>query len=663
MSRHIDKEALVAAIKQSQELSDEQKSDIIELIRSQKKYGLVWEDSKEDVIEVLKTKIPILCEVGEKRVVNDKEEKQHPNQILIESENLQALVALTYTHAGMIDVIYVDPPYNTGATTWRYNNDYVDKDDLYRHSKWLSMMWHRLIIARQLLNKENSALIITIDEVECANLSCMLEELFPNAKIQMVTSVICPGGRGKKAGEDLSNTEEFIFFVRIGACTILPEVKEVSSMPLGWRSLIRGTLANGRGKHGIGSCGPNQFYPIYVDNNTKTIVKIGKPLPENVSRHTAPAMDGCTAVFPIRPDGTEMNWGCVPEEAEYRLANGYLRVSGYSPNKPQPYVIQYLTKGVIRDIEDGKAIITGMNKDGYVEGYYPEGKPTMPTTVWNRPTHNATQYGTNLLTSILGTQKFDYPKSMNAVMDCIRFVAGNNKNAIILDFFAGSGTTMHATMQLNAEDGGHRQCILVTNNENNICEEVTYERNKRVIGGYTTPRGEYVEGLKKNNLRYYKVELTDREQNHQHNKELVKGLKDLLCIKENIYQEVNAFGSLSLVGKEQMLRCFIDGERQMLMVYDSRVIPYLVKEIERMTQKTKIYLFADGAYPYTEDFRTVLDKVDLVPLPYAYQRAIKYALPDADPAWKDDADLTEEEQNTLMEEAIEAENNETKKEG
>ncbi len=235
------------------------------------------------------------------------------------------------------------------------------------------------------------------------------------------------------------------------------------------------------------------------------------------------------------------------------------------------------------------------------------------------------------------------------------------KDGIVLDFFAGSGTTLHATMQLNAEDGGHRQCVLVTNNENSICEEVTYERNKRVILGYTTPKGEQVAGLTKNNLRYYKLELVERINNHQQNRELMRGLKDMLCIKDNIYQEVKQFGALSLKGKESMLRCFAEGEQQMLMVYDSRVIPYLVKEILQMPKaetQIKIYLFADGAYPYTEDFTAIMDKVQLIPMPYAYLRAIKYSLPEANPSWAENANLTEDEQQEMMAEAIEAENNE-----
>ena len=236
------------------------------------------------------------------------------------------------------------------------------------------------------------------------------------------------------------------------------------------------------------------------------------------------------------------------------------------------------------------------------------------------------------------------------------------KNGKILDIFAGSGTTLEATMLMN-EDGGNRQCVLVTNNENNICEEVTFERNKRVIEGYTTSKSEKVEGLTNNNLRYYKIDFKERKQSHQSNRELFHEMKDLLCIKEDIYQEQLQFGSLPLKGKERMIRYFAENGREMLMVYDTRVIPFIVKEIEKMSEKEqplKIYIFADGAYPYTDDFATVIDKVSLVPMPYAFYRGIKDSLPAVEPKKDDNTELTDEEQKQMMAEAIEAENNEKK---
>ena len=657
MSRHIYKEALVTAIKQLQELSDEQKSDIIGLIRTEKSYGLVWEDSKEEAYEILKTKVPILREVSNKTIHNDSKDEQYPNHILIEGENLQTLVALTYTHAGMIDVIYIDPPYNTGARDWKYNNDYVDSIDGYRHSKWLSMMKHRLQLAKQLLRNDESVLIVTIDEKEYLHLGCMLEEMFVGQRIQMVSVNIHPGGVARD--KEFARSDEYYFFVYIGEAgphtleldkSWLYGIETTSRDKVHWRGLLRSGSNDSR-RHS-----PGCFYPIFVAEDGKRIVEVGEALPIEQPKEEILCPEGVKVVFPIHANGDEGCWQCSPNVLREIIKKGYVKLGGFTKRGMS---INYLAKGEQNKVEKGLFEIIGRNEDGSLILNDDDYKARfIPTTQWNVKLHDALRNGTGLLNNILGPKVFPYPKSLYAVSDSLKFFIDNKPNSIILDFFAGSGTTMHATMQLNAEDGGHRQCILVTNNENNICEEVTYERNKRVIEGYTTPKGEQVEGLKKNNLRYYKVELTDREQNHQQNKELVKGLKDLLCIKENIYQEVDTFGSLSLTGKEQMLRCFVEGERQMLMVYDSIVIPYLVKEIERMTQKTKIYLFADGAYPYTEDFRTVLDKIDLVPLPYAYQRAIKYALPDADPAWKDNADLTEEELQTMMAEAIEAENNE-----
>lgn len=240
------------------------------------------------------------------------------------------------------------------------------------------------------------------------------------------------------------------------------------------------------------------------------------------------------------------------------------------------------------------------------------------------------------------------------------FIA-NNPNALILDFFAGSGTTMHATMMLNQEDGGHRTCYLVTNNENNICEEVTYERNKRVIQGYTTPKGVQVEGLKGNTLRYFRTELLDRALTHQNKKALFSSLVDTLRIKENCFTEQSTFGSVSLEGKDRFLRYFAEGDRKLLVVFDSKIIPLLVKEIEAMPledNSLKLYIFSDGSYPYTAEFEPVIDKIDLVAMPNAIISALKYVLPSQTDAVVDENTLTPDELAAELQAATEAENHE-----
>lgn len=386
---------------------------------------------------------------------------------LIEADNYHALQLLEYLYAGKVDCIYIDPPYNTRAKDWKYNNDYVDPNDSYRHSKWLAMMQKRLALAKRLMNPASSVLIVTIDEKEYLHLGCLLEEMFEEAKIQMISSVINPAGAGKK---EFARTDEYIFFVRLGSASVLPESREVENVPVIWDTLRRSSLANARGKHGKGACGPNQFYPIYVNDLTGKIEHIGDPIAEDVDRHSVPTIAGCTAVFPVRPDGTEMNWGIKPDEAEARLRSGYLRAGAYKPNEPQQYVISYLTGGIISDIEAGIAIAEGYNEDGTIIAYYPTGKDKMPTTNWNRSTHDAQRYGTNILSKFIGS-RFQYPKSVYAVKDALSYFVKENSNALIVDFFAGSGTTLHAVNLMNAEDGGQRRCILVTNNEVSADEE------------------------------------------------------------------------------------------------------------------------------------------------------------------------------------------------
>lgn len=389
---------------------------------------------------------------------------------LIEADNYHALQLLEYLYAGKVDCIYIDPPYNTGAKDWKYNNDYVDGTDEYRHSKWLSFMQKRLEIAKRLLNPNDSVLIVTIDEKEYLHLGCLLEEVFPEAGMQMISSVINPAGAGRQ--NEFSRTDEYIFVLRFGNASVMPESRDMENVPVIWDTLRRSDLASRRGTT---KGGTSQFYPIYVNDKTHRIEKIGEPISADMPIEDVPSIPGCTTVFPIRDNGIEMNWGLRPEQVRARLEKGYIRVGKYTPNKPQKYVISYVTGGNIKDIENGIAVVSGYENDGSVIAYYPKGRDKMPTTNWNRPSHDAQRYGTDILKKILHDKRFSFPKSLYAVRDILSFFITNKRNALIIDFFAGSGTTLHAVNLLNVEDGGQRRCIMVTNNEISADERKSFE--------------------------------------------------------------------------------------------------------------------------------------------------------------------------------------------
>lgn len=378
---------------------------------------------------------------------------------LIEADNYHALQLLEYLYAGKVDCIYIDPPYNTGAKDWKYNNDYVDGADAYRHSKWLSFMQRRLQLAKKLLNPAESVLIVTIDEKEYLHLGCLLEEMFPEANIQMISSTISRKGAARM--NSFTRVNEFIYFVMLGDYVLEP-LDDADYAKKGetihWQSFRRSSAAN------IRTSRPFQFYPIYVDIESRKIIKIGDAIPHEMDRFSVEQLENCVAVFPVRDDGTEMMWGITPEECRVRAAKGYIKAAKYTPNKPQQFVMQYLMSGTIKDINDGKITVTGYASDGSVEAENSETRNIMPKSQWSFDTHDARDYGSKILKTMLG-DRFDFPKSLYAVHDCLNYFEKRKPNALIIDFFAGSGTTMHAVNLLNAEDGGHRRCIMVTNNE------------------------------------------------------------------------------------------------------------------------------------------------------------------------------------------------------
>lgn len=378
-----------------------------------------------------------------------------PYHVVINGENHHALQALRFTHAGKVDCIYIDPPYNSGARDWKYNNDYVDDSDAYRHSKWLAFMERRLKLAKELLNPEDSVLIVTIDEKEYLRLGLLLEQTFPGSRIQMVSITISP--RSTARANEFSRVDEYAFFVFVGQVE-LAAAQSGSGGEVRWQYLRRDQRGSARSDGR-----PNQFFPIYVNDATGRIEALGEALPIGVPRSTVPVREGCTTVFPIRADGSERVWGLTPTTLRRRISEGLVRVTP-GTSEHQKYAISYLP-GADEKLRSGLYTVAGQRPDGSKIVVFAKGRTGRPTTAWRETSHDAGAYGTSLLRDLIGARSFPFPKSLYAVEDTLRFFVKEKRNAVVLDFFAGSGTTAHAVMRLNRQDGGRRQAILVTNNE------------------------------------------------------------------------------------------------------------------------------------------------------------------------------------------------------
>lgn len=456
---------------------------------------------------------PGLVQTGE--VINS-DDPQAPFHTVINSENLHALSMLTYTHRQKVDCIYIDPPYNTGAKDWKYNNDYVDGEDAYRHSKWLSFMEKRLELARELLNPEDSVLIVTIDEKEYLRLGMLLEQTFPEARIQMVSSVINPMGSGRFG--TFSRVEEYVFIVLLGASTVQKGPDDMLSQdsenaaktkprPVRWTPLHRD------GSNWRRTDRPNSFFPLFVDPNTRKIVDYGPALREEQPISDVPDRPGLLTVWPMK-GSEEARWQISGTEMLKIQDEGFLRVGrSVEGNAPS---ISYLSRGVREKVADGLIDDFGRDEFGVRKLYYGLNHFKQPRSVWNRKSHSARDYGTAILSDLLPGGKFPYPKSLYAVEDALRFFVKDKPNATILDFFSGSGTTAHAVVRLNKQDGGRRRSISITNNEVSfeeakklteegfrpgdpewerlgICDYVTKPRIKAAITG-KTPDGAPIKG-------------------------------------------------------------------------------------------------------------------------------------------------------------------------
>lgn len=467
----------------------------------------------EDLVVVAEFRDPIypgLVSTGKVERGGDK-----PFHTVINAENFHALQTLLFTHRGKVDCIYIDPPYNTGARDWKYNNDYVEGDDLYRHSKWLAFMERRLLLAKELLNPDDSVLIVAIDENEGHRLGLLLEQVFPESFVQTVTDVINPSGA---SGLGFSRVEEYLLFVWIGSSmpartpdNLLTDVEARDGRVRGglsWESFLRSGVGNTRAAR------PNLCYPVLIDLSTQRIVGAGQPLegPEDARPDT---VDGYAAAWPVRNDGSLGMWRRDRAGLLDLLTKGYVFVSGRDDRR-NTWSMKYLLQGTIAQIESGEIEVSRSGDAGEVIAISESLRLRTGKTVWNRPSHNAGKHGTDLLGAMLPGRRFPFPKSLYAVEDAIRYAVATRPRAVVLDFFAGSGTTAHAVMRLNKQDGGQRTSISVTNNEvsadeqarlqrqrlrpgdpgweqNGICEYVTKPRIDAAITG-VTPDGRPIRG-------------------------------------------------------------------------------------------------------------------------------------------------------------------------
>jgi len=535
----------------------------IEQLRKQKKYGLVWEDKPEKVVEECKNELPVLVEIKDKQIISD---VNKPINLLIEGDNFHALSVLNYTHKSKIDIIYIDPPYNTGAKDWKYNNDYVDGNDLFRHSKWISMMNNRLQIAKRLLRKDG-VLICAIDDNEQAHLGVLLEEIFHGFEIHCITIIHNPGG---VQGKNFSYSHEYAYFV-------FPKgLKKIGLQNREHNPDIRPLRDVSTGDH-LRTDAKNCFYPIYVKDNQ--VIGFGEVCDDDFHPESINVIrkDGILEIYPIDTQGNERKWVFARQSVDE--IKGELSV-------------EYNKRRKVYDI------IRKKTRFNY-------------KTVWDDKLFNANLFGTQLLTKIVST-KFPFPKSLYAVKECISAVL-HRKGAIILDFFAGSGTTGHAILELNKNDGFNRRFILCTNNENDIAKEVTFPRIKNVILGYNEPKGSQVEGLG-GNLKYFKTAFVPAEVTDKNKVALTKKATEMLCIKEDTFEEVKL---------TKQYKIFKNKKKFTGIVFDHQSIDDLKKEINKIDGKFSLYIFSLGDDSFDEEFEDIKEKVKLSPIPEAILRVYR----------------------------------------
>lgn len=538
------------------------------------RYGLVWEDKEEDVAKRCDSELPLLKEDNTKEIICD---STLPYNIIIEGDNYHSLYALNFTHKKSIDVIYIDPPYNTGKKKeWKYNDRWVDENDTYRHSKWLSFMSKRLILARQLLKKEG-VIFISIDDHEFAQLKLLCDKIFGETnflgeiiwetatdnnatQISIEHEYILCYARNSKAQKEWQIQSEKAEIIQEKYLELKKQYKtDVNTI----QKLLRIWIKSMKKSNEIDLSGVSHYN--YVDEN-------GVFYPGNSSN----TVYGEYTYDIIHPKTGKV---CRKPEKGYR----WPATTFWNADKKGD-VLWGKDETTIPKIKKRIETATELLKSYYYED--------------NRK-------ATTELTNMMGKKVFNNPKSVHLLKKLLKFTT--KRDSVILDFFAGSGSTGQAVLELNKNFGGNRKFILCTNNENNICVDVTYPRIEKVIKGYSN-----IEGIPAN-LKYYTQTFVPIVTSDNDKRELVNRSTEMLCIAENCFELVRKRNNRSdfSVYKSTM--------KQMAIIYDEDsicdCIDYLNKQ--KSEQETIIYVFSyDHTYD-AEDFEGLFSNFSVKPIPEA----------------------------------------------
>lgn len=544
---HLDKKELIAHIQK---------------LEKRKKYGLVWDEERtKEVFELQALNgLPVLEDVPENAINTD---SNQPTHVLIEGDNYHTLSVLNYTHQKSIDVVYIDPPYNTGSKDWKYNNNFVDNNDSYRHSKWLSMMDKRLRLAKQLL-KEDGVLICAIDENEFNRLGLLLEEIFNDHELHCVTIVHNPRGI---QGKNFSYTHEYAFFcLPKGKKTI--GYRRINEEDVDWRNL------RDNGGISLRTDARNCFYPIIVKG--EKVIGFGDVVPnsQHPKKQTIQKADEFY-IYPIDPKGIERKWRYARQSVEsiQDLLRAKKTKKGYEIELGKDY-------GTVR-------------------------------TVWQDSRYDSNEYGTKLVHALVPNAHFDFPKSVYNTYDCIAPILYERKNAIVLDFFAGSGTTGHAVSILNKEDEGKRKFILCTNNDNGIAREVCYPRIKAVIKG----NKDYADITKiRSNLKYYRTSFVPSEPSDENKELLTRQSVEMLCLREDTFE---------FVTETDVWKLYENNERYTAILFDQLSIPDLKEELKKLKKPVSVYIFSLEDDNFANEFADMRNKVKVCSVPEAILRVYR----------------------------------------